>query len=184
PTTFDHAGPLVRIGRDADCELSLQGEAHTAVSRQHARIELRAEGATLADTGSSNGTLLNGRLLESPAPLRAGDCIQMGYTGATLTVLELDLQPLAAAGARRTVRAVRIGSVAAVALAAVVVIAVILLRKPVQPDLHAPGDATGPTPTPPLQGKGGSERSEGQSGGSKEQMSRRPVDPSPGDRVD
>src|SRR5262245_44846845 len=100
PTTIEHTGPHIRIGRDADCELPLQGEAHTAVSTQHARRDLGAGGATLADTGSSNGTLLNGRLLESAAPLRVGDRIQMGYTGATLTVLELDLgtRPVAGAG--------------------------------------------------------------------------------------
>ena len=89
--TFEHAGPVIRIGRDPDCELCLQGEASTGVSRQHARIELTSEDATVVDTGSSNGTLLNGQLLEAAAPLHLGDRIQMGYTGPTLTVVELDL---------------------------------------------------------------------------------------------
>jgi FHA domain len=136
--TFEHAGPVVRIGRDADCELSLQGEASTAVSRRHARIELSAAGATLTDTGSSNGTLLNGRLLDGAAPLRLGDEIQMGHTGATLTVLELDLTTPPAVDAHR---AVRIGSVAAVAVAAVVVVAVVLRNKPKKDEE--------PTPSPP-----------------------------------
>jgi len=90
-TTFEHGGPVICIGRDPECDLALQGEAADKVSRQHARIELSAGGATLSDAGSSNGTLLNDRLLKGPAPLRVGDRIQMGYTGATLTVLELDL---------------------------------------------------------------------------------------------
>ena len=57
-----------------------QGEASTAVPLQHARIDLTPEGATLVDTGSSNGTLLNGQPLETAVPLRGGDRIQMGYT--------------------------------------------------------------------------------------------------------
>jgi hypothetical protein len=122
PTTFEHAGPVVRIGRDPDCELSLQGEASTAVSRQHARIELGAGGATLTDLGSSNGTLLNDELLKEPAPLRVGDRIQLGYTGATLTVRELDLEaPPVGHGSRRP-PLLWIGSGAAVALVAVLVI--------------------------------------------------------------
>jgi pSer/pThr/pTyr-binding forkhead associated (FHA) protein len=94
PTTFEHAGPVIRIGRDPDCELVLPAEPGTAVSRRHARIEFIRGGATLSDAGSSNGTLLNGRLVEQPAPLRVGDQIQMGFTGARLTVLELDLGTL------------------------------------------------------------------------------------------
>jgi hypothetical protein len=132
-TSFEHGGPVIQIGRDPECELSLQGEASTAVSRRHARIELTAAGATLADVGSSNGTLLNGELLKSAAPLRVGDRIQMGYTGATLTVLEIDVgapppsEPIRAA---RPKQAVLIGSLAAVALAAVVGVAAIFLNKP------------------------------------------------------
>src|SRR6266542_6824904 len=91
PIPFEHAGPAIRIGRDPDCELSLQGKAADNVSRQHARIELTAGGAALTDVGSRNGTLLNDELVKGAAPLRIGDRIQMGYTGATLTVLELDL---------------------------------------------------------------------------------------------
>src|SRR5437764_13079655 len=91
PTAFEHAGPVIRIGRDPGCDLSLQGEAADNVSRQHARIELTAGGAILTDVGSRNGTLLNDEVVKGPAPLRVGDHIQMGHTGATLTVLELDL---------------------------------------------------------------------------------------------
>ncbi len=93
PTTFEHAGPVIRIGRDPACELALQGEACDAASRQHARIEMGTGRATLSDVGSSNGTLLNGDPLKGPAPLRVGDQMQMGFTGALLTVLALDLSP-------------------------------------------------------------------------------------------
>src|SRR5262249_21745780 len=62
-----------------------------SVSSHHARIDLASDGATLIDTHSSNGTLLNDRPIKEPMPLHAGDRIQLGYTGPTLTVRELDL---------------------------------------------------------------------------------------------
>src|SRR5262245_2280600 len=92
-TLFEHPGPVVRIGRDPDCELCLEDEAGTAASRQHARIELSGGSARLIDTGSANGTLHNDKVLEGPAALRAGDRIQIGYTGSTLAVVDLDLAP-------------------------------------------------------------------------------------------
>jgi hypothetical protein len=152
--TFAHAGPVVQIGRDPECELCLEGEASAAVSRKHARIDMTAAGATVADTGSSNGTLLNGRLLEQAAPLHVGDRIQMGYTGATLTVLELDLGTgslVDAVRARLTPSMALVGSV----LAAVVVIAVILVHKAGTTDEHvqnppssAPATSLPSTPGP------------------------------------
>src|SRR4051794_22820401 len=90
---FEHAGPVIRVGRDPACELPLEGEAAHSASWHHARIELARGGATLTDTGSSNGTLLNAQPVDGPVGLRAGDRIQLGHTGATLTVTELDVGP-------------------------------------------------------------------------------------------
>jgi hypothetical protein len=98
-TTFEHLGPVVRIGRDPACDLTFEGEAASGVSRQHALIELSPAGATLADAGSSNGTLHNDKPVEGPVALRAGDRINLGYTGPALTVLALDLRPVAVAAA-------------------------------------------------------------------------------------
>ncbi len=128
PTTFEHPGPMVRIGRDPACDLALRGEAGDAVSRLHARIELGADSATLADLGSSNGTLLNGGLLEGPAPLRVGDRVQLGFTGATLTVLALDRSATHPRKARRLPRPVLIGSITAAAI--VVVTGAIVFQRP------------------------------------------------------
>ncbi|HEV3261714.1 MAG TPA: FHA domain-containing protein, partial [Gemmataceae bacterium] len=133
-TFFDLPGPVVRIGRDPVCEVPLAGADGSAVSRQHAQVNLSADGATIADTGSSNGTLLNGSLIESAVPLRAGDRIQLGYTGPALTVVELDLGTAPPSGAAPARRAVLLGSLAAVGLGAVVLLLVIALRKPAQPD--------------------------------------------------
>src|SRR5688572_475061 len=49
------------LGRDARrCDVVLQ---HHAVSREHARIDLLADGAFVEDLGSRNGVLVNGALL-------------------------------------------------------------------------------------------------------------------------
>src|SRR5437773_1096007 len=96
-TMFVHAGPVVRIGRDSACELALEGGAADSVSRQHACIDLSAARATLTDTGSSNGTLLNGRPVKGPVPLHAADRIYLGHTGATLKLIDLDLTSVATA---------------------------------------------------------------------------------------
>jgi pSer/pThr/pTyr-binding forkhead associated (FHA) protein len=132
---FEHPGPVIRIGRDAECELSLQGEASTAVSRQHARIDLSDHGAMLSDSGSSNGTLLNGQMIEGSVPLRVADCIQMGYTGATLTVLELDLSSPAGAHSAGSQRML-ISAIASVACVAVVALALIAFGRPGKQDLR------------------------------------------------
>jgi hypothetical protein len=147
---FAHSGPAIHIGRDPECELCLEGEASTAVSRKHARIDMTGAGATIADTGSSNGTLLNGRLLDEAAPLRVGDRIQMGYTGATLTVLELDLgngSPDTTVGAWP----IRSLVLAGTAVTAIIVIAVIVLRKPHAADDHVQG----PPPSEPANTRSG-----------------------------
>jgi pSer/pThr/pTyr-binding forkhead associated (FHA) protein len=91
--TFEHAGPSVRIGRDPDFELCLEGDEADLCSTRHARIDLTPDGATLTDTGSTNHTLHNDEEMpaNAPARLKAGDRIQIGYTGSKLVVLSLDL---------------------------------------------------------------------------------------------
>ena len=93
---FEHAGPVVRIGRDASCELPLAGEdAGKAASTWHARIDLSPNGALLIDTASTNKTFHNNEQIETPTALKVGDRIQIGYTGSTLDVVDLDLTPSA-----------------------------------------------------------------------------------------
>jgi predicted component of type VI protein secretion system len=145
PTTFEHPGPMIRIGRDPACDLALRGEADDVASRHHARIELGAGRATLTDAGSSNGTLLNGDPLKGPARLRVGDQIQMGFTGALLTVLALDLNPTRPRKSGRRPRPLLIGSVTA-ALVVVVSGAMVFPRlaaKPVRPAASPPAALPG-----------------------------------------
>ena len=68
--------PSTTIGRDAGHPIVL---SDPSVSRTHARIEVGPAGATVIDLGSTNGTLVNGRLLRGDrAPLRGGDRVQLG----------------------------------------------------------------------------------------------------------
>jgi hypothetical protein len=127
PTSFEHAGPVVRIGRDSACELALGGGAADRVSRRHARIDLSTAGARLSDTGSSNGTFVNGRPVKDAVPLHAGDRIQLGRTGATLQLIGLDLSPGTAPRPPLPHRLLAAGG-AGLVLAAGVVVVIMLYR--------------------------------------------------------
>jgi pSer/pThr/pTyr-binding forkhead associated (FHA) protein len=70
------------IGRSIDCAVPLP--ADNFVSQVHARVFRRENEYWVEDLGSTNGTLMNGRKLSGPAPVRRGDRLQVGRT-----VLEL-----------------------------------------------------------------------------------------------
>jgi pSer/pThr/pTyr-binding forkhead associated (FHA) protein len=79
--------PLLRgvthIGRGLAADLRLD---ESSVSRRHAIVVLRGEGARILDDRSANGTLVNGRRV-SQAPLSSGDTIALGR--AILRYLEV-----------------------------------------------------------------------------------------------
>jgi hypothetical protein len=66
------------IGRSSDCAVPLPGD--NFVSQVHARVFLRENEYWVEDLGSTNGTLMNGRRLSGPAPVRRGDRLQVGRT--------------------------------------------------------------------------------------------------------
>jgi Protein kinase domain/Inner membrane component of T3SS, cytoplasmic domain len=66
------------IGRHAAGEGTLGADPE--LSRDHARIYRGAEGWLIEDKGSTNGTFVNDRRIAEPAPLAAGDRIQVGTT--------------------------------------------------------------------------------------------------------
>jgi len=68
---------LLRIGREATCDLVLDDEAS---SRQHAEIEARDGGLFLRDMGSTNGTYLNDAKLTAERMLQDGDRVGVGDT--------------------------------------------------------------------------------------------------------
>jgi DNA-binding winged helix-turn-helix (wHTH) protein len=63
------------LGRSPEAAIRVRSEQ---ASRHQARIVVTAEGATLEDLGSRNGTCLNGRRLDEPTSLRDGDQILIG----------------------------------------------------------------------------------------------------------
>ncbi|MGV8040656.1 MAG: FHA domain-containing protein [Thermoanaerobaculaceae bacterium] len=87
PTPFEEVALTGRvvIGREADCDLRLDDPG---VSRHHAAVEPTAGGARVTDLGSSNGTFVDGRRIESPSDLVAGDEIVVGHTHLTLGRLQ------------------------------------------------------------------------------------------------
>lgn len=78
------AGTLT-IGRDYPDQCGAQIEDYSNVSRHHAEITVREGTVILEDTGSTNGTTVNGRRIprSQPRPLANGD--QIGF-GADLKV--------------------------------------------------------------------------------------------------
>lgn len=65
-----------RIGRSEESEIIL---LDPSVSRAHAVVEVSAGNAIVRDLGSTNGTFVNGRRVES-ASLRDGDELRLGNT--------------------------------------------------------------------------------------------------------
>lgn len=66
--------PRLVIGRDPDCDIFL---SDVTVSRRHAVLEVGDAGVTIRDTGSLNGTYVNGVSVDS-ASLSNGDTVQVG----------------------------------------------------------------------------------------------------------
>ena len=67
-------GPITTIGRDASCGVQIDS---LGVSRHHAAIRWTGDRFVLLDTGSRNGTFVNGVRIRSHA-LRNGDAIAVG----------------------------------------------------------------------------------------------------------
>lgn len=74
---------IVRIGRDQDCELRLDGEE---VSREHCQLRIEGQVVWICDDSSSNGTYVNRRRLRGELQVEHGDAIQIGPHLFTLSV--------------------------------------------------------------------------------------------------
>ncbi len=66
------------IGRAPGCAVALPLD--NFVSQVHARVYRQGEDYWVEDLGSTNGTLLNGRRMTGPSPVRRGDRVQVGRT--------------------------------------------------------------------------------------------------------
>jgi len=69
------AGVPVIVGRHGDCDLVVSDDR---ASRRHAEIVWSGSGYLVRDLGSTNGTYVNGRRLDGPHVLCAGDRIEVG----------------------------------------------------------------------------------------------------------
>lgn len=67
----------IHVGRGADNQIVLEGDS---VSRRHARFERRGNGWFVVDDGSTNGTYLNDKQVQTEAPLENSDRIKIGPT--------------------------------------------------------------------------------------------------------
>lgn len=74
------------IGRQAGGPGDLGSDIE--ISRQHARIASDADGRyVIEDLGSTNGTFVNGRPVEAPTGLEAGDRIELGASAMIVQVM-------------------------------------------------------------------------------------------------
>ncbi len=74
----------VTLGRSRQCDVVLDD---ANASREHAEIRPRGGSWVLTDLGSTNGSSLNGRRIEGPETIRAGDEIELGAS-----VLKFELE--------------------------------------------------------------------------------------------
>ena len=72
------------IGRERDAVVWIDDQS---VSRRHARIVVEAEGVTIEDLGSKNGTSVGGHMIEKATPLTEKDVVKIGP--ATLRLRKL-----------------------------------------------------------------------------------------------
>lgn len=72
----DILGPVV-VGRSPSSDIVVD---EPYVSSTHARFTLQGPALVLEDLGSTNGTLVNGHLIDQPVTLRDGDEVQVGDT--------------------------------------------------------------------------------------------------------
>lgn len=84
---------VVRIGRGADCDVRFDARLDGRVSSHHAEIRFEDGHYVVVDTGSSNGTLVNGKRVRSKK-LHPGDKIVFGAQGGPEVRFEIDLEAM------------------------------------------------------------------------------------------
>ncbi len=79
------------IGRQSTCDLAI---ADSRLSRSHAQIEQFAGRWEISDTGSSNGTEVNGSPVFEPMPIYDGSTISLGGLQVRVEIAEPRLEPV------------------------------------------------------------------------------------------
>ena len=65
----------ILVGRGDDCDIRIQDNS---VSRKHVKVEPTAEGYSVSDLGSTNGTFVNDKQLDGSVALHDGDYLRVG----------------------------------------------------------------------------------------------------------
>ena len=98
----------VSIGREEGNTIRLKD---VGVSRFHAEIRLENEAVVVADLDSTNGTKLNGELVDQTAPIELGDTITVGRStllyGTVTDIIELESENTEAGGSLTSVEPVQ-----------------------------------------------------------------------------
>src|SRR5438105_2953965 len=80
---------VIRIGRGAACDVRFDPQVDARVSAYHAEIRFSQGNYVIVDVGSSNGTLLNGKVVRQHR-LRSGDRLRFGAEGGPEVRFEID----------------------------------------------------------------------------------------------
>ncbi len=84
---FGVTGPMI-IGRSSECDIAIPVEE---ISRRHARVKPNELGLQVEDLGSSNGTYINNRRVQS-AQLLPGDELRLDQVRLILTAPGMEIQ--------------------------------------------------------------------------------------------
>ena len=124
---FPLAGEMTTIGRDRSCALRIP---KAEVSRQHCVLQHSGGAAEVRDTGSTNGTYVNGVRVEKN-PIEAGDELTVGPVTFVVQIdgVPAEVQPPASLG-RAAAGSDETGAGAPAALAAAAGIAAVDLDGP------------------------------------------------------
>ncbi|MEQ1762881.1 MAG: trypsin-like peptidase domain-containing protein [Pyrinomonadaceae bacterium] len=96
---LNHYSELI-LGRETGSTVQYDPDRDDLVGRQHAKISREADDFMIEDTGSRNGTYLNGVRLSERRKLNPGDHVQLGTGGPEFT-FEVEPRPEGATKATR-----------------------------------------------------------------------------------
>jgi pSer/pThr/pTyr-binding forkhead associated (FHA) protein len=82
-TPLRYAKPVVILGREASCDFALDDQT---VSSHHARLAYRKQQWWLEDLASTNGTYLNGEMVNIPVVITHGDEVRLGTMGVRIEI--------------------------------------------------------------------------------------------------
>jgi hypothetical protein len=82
---YDLESGFLTIGRGENCSIRFDPRTERIASKQHAFVEARPDGFYLTDNKSLNGTMVNGRAVQT-VKLASGDSIQFGRNGILASV--------------------------------------------------------------------------------------------------